>query len=315
MRTRTSKLSRREAIATTLGTGFALATRPVAAQTIMTSPIGLREGEVKIPVKDGGTIPAYRAAPRSGKNPPIMLVVSEIFGLHEHIKDVCRRLAQLGYLAVAPDLFARQGNVATMKNIDQIMSRVVARVPDAQVMADLDATAAWAAHPEGNKDADKGAEKSAAKPAGKGTSKAASNNTDKGDGDRLGMVGFGWGGRQVWLYAAHNPKLKAGVAFYGRFIGERTPNTPKQPMDVVPLLKAPVMGLYGGADPSIPMGTITDMQAALRNAGQPSIVRVYPAAGHAFLADYRPSYRKEDANDAWREMKAWFKRQNVAPDS
>jgi carboxymethylenebutenolidase len=281
-----SKFSRREVVASGLGAGFALAARPVTAQVINTSDDGLVVGDVKIPVADG-SIPGFRAAPRGAKNPPIMLVVQEIFGVHEHIKDVCRRFAKLGYLAVAPELFVRQGDVAKMKDIEQIRTQVVARVPDAQVMADLDATAAWAGNPKAG----------------------------KGDRDRLGIVGFCWGGRQVWLYAAHNPALKAGVAFYGRLVGDRTANTPRHPSDLVPALKAPVMGLYGGADPGIPMGTITDMQTALKKAGKPSIVRVYPAAGHAFFADYRPSYRKEDALDAWSELKDWFRRQRIAPAS
>jgi carboxymethylenebutenolidase len=279
-----SKFSRREVVATTLGTGFALAAHPVLANLITTGDDGLLVGDVKIPAPDG-PLPAYRAAPRKAKNPPILLVVQEIFGVHEHIKDICRRFAQLGYLAVAPELFFRQGDVAKMKDIDQIRTRVVARVPDAQVMADLDAAAAWAANPK----------------------------LGKGDPHRLGMVGFCWGGRQVWLYAAHNPALKAAVAFYGRLVGDRTANTPRHPIDVVPALKVPVMGLYGGADPSIPMGTITDMQAALKSAGKRSILRIYPAAGHAFFADYRPSYRREDASDAWNEVQDWFKRQGLAP--
>jgi carboxymethylenebutenolidase len=280
-----SKFSRRQVMATSLGTGLALATWPVAAQVIMTSEDGLRTGDVKIPVKDG-QLPAFRAVARWAKNPPIMLVVHEILGVREQIRDICRRFAKLGYLAVAPELFVRQGDVTKLKDVDQIRSQVVARVPDAQVMADLDATIAWASNPK----------------------------EGKGDPERLGIVGFAWGGRAVWLYAAHNPAIKAGVAFYGRLIGERNQNTPRTPMDVVASLKAPVMGLYGGADPDIPMGTITDMQAALKKAGQPSIVRVYPAAGHAFFADDRPSYRKEDALDAWGELKDWFKRQHVAPE-
>jgi carboxymethylenebutenolidase len=275
---------RREVMTSGLATGFALATWPIAAHALSTSDEGLLVGEVKIRTDDG-VIPAYRAAPLRVRRPPVMLVVQEIFGVHEHIRDVCRRFAKLGFLAVAPQLYARQGDVSKMKEINDILSQVVARVPDQQVLSDLDATAAWAL----------------------GTAKGEG----KGDPQRLGVVGFCWGGRIVWLYAAHNPHLKAGIAFYGRLNSERTPNTPRAPLDVAAQLKAPVLGLYGGADTGIPTTDVGEMQAALRKHDKPSIIRVYPGAGHGFFADYRGSYRREDATEAWNEAKLWCKRHGL----
>jgi carboxymethylenebutenolidase len=274
-------LTRREFVVTALATGFALAVRPVMAQTMITTDAsGLDAGEVKIPTADG-QIPAYRAMPASGGPFPVVLVVQEVFGVHEHIKDICRRFAKLGYLAVAPELYARQGDVSKLSDIQEIMT-VVAKVPDAQVMADLDAAAAWA------------------------------EKSGKGDGNRLGVTGFCWGGRIVWLYAAHNPKLKAGVAWYGRLVGQTSDLTPKYPLDVVGSLKAPVLGLYGGADQGIPTDTVEKMQAALKAAGSPSQIILYPDTPHGFFADYRPSYRKERAEDGWKRLLEWFKKYGVA---
>src|SRR5499433_2360893 len=215
-----NEFSRREFVVTSLAAGFAVAVQPVSAQTITTDANGLVAGEVKIPVA-GGEIPAYRAMPASGKSFPVVLVVQEIFGVHEHIKDVCRRFAKLGYIAIAPELYARQGDVSKITNINDIISKVVSKVPDAQVMSDLDAAAAWA------------------------------KKSSKGDAGKLAITGFCWGGRIVWLYAANSPRLKAGVAWYGRLVGEPTPLTPKNPIDIVSDLKAPVLGLYGAADQGI----------------------------------------------------------------
>jgi len=275
-------LSRRTVIATSLATGFALAAQPVAAQTtITTDTSGLIAGEVKIPTGDG-EIPAYRAMPSEGGPFPTIVVVQEIFGVHEHIKDVCRRLAKLGYVALAPELYARQGDVSGLTNIQQIVSEVVSKVPDAQVMGDLDAAVAYA----------------------KGTGKA--------DTARLGITGFCWGGRITWLYAAHNPSVKAGVAWYGRLVGDSSALTPKHPVDVAADLKAPVLGLYGGADQGIPVATIDRMKEACRAAGKTCEFIVFPDAPHAFHADYRPSYRAEPAQDGWKRLQDWFRQHGVA---
>jgi carboxymethylenebutenolidase len=277
-----SPITRREFAVTTLAAGFALSTQPVAAETITTDTKGLTAGEVKIPVKDG-TVPAYRAAPEKGGPFPTVLVVQEIFGVHEHIKDVCRRLAKLGYLAVAPELYARQGDVSKLER-DDIM-KVVARVPDSQVMADLDAAAAWAKK-DGN-----------------------------GDASKLGATGFCWGGRIVWLYAAHNKDLKAGVAWYGRLsgAGKATELQPKYPIELAKDVKAPVLGLYGEEDTGIPVKDVEAMREALKKAeNTASEIVVYPKAPHAFFADYRPSYRKEPAEDGWKRTLAWFKAHGVA---
>lgn len=265
---------------TTLATGFALVVQPVAATTIATDPSALTVGEVRIPVGDGMTIPAYRAMPEidgptEEKRPlPVVLVVQEIFGVHEHIKDICRRLARLGYLAVAPELYARQGDVSTMTKIDDVLA-VVRRVPDEQVLSDLDATAAWA-------------------------------GSVGGDPSRTGIVGFCWGGRIVWLYSAHNSRIRAAAAWYGRLVGDASELQPKHPIDIASELKVPVLGLYGGADPGIPVETVERMRQALSAAGNPSEIVVYPDTPHAFFADYRPSYRKEQAEDGWKRMLAWF---------
>lgn len=274
-------VTRRGFVVTSLASGFAAATLPVSAQTIATDAAGLTAGEVKIPVADG-TIPAYRAQPEKGGPFPIILVVQEIFGVHEHIKDICRRFAKLGYLAVAPELYARQGDVSKIGNIGQIISKVVSKVPDSQVMSDLDAAVAWA------------------------------SESSKGDAARLGITGFCWGGRIVWLYSAHNPKLKAGVAWYGRLVGEPDDLHPKNPIDLADQMHAPVLGLYGGADRGIPASSIDQMREALSKAGKTAEFVVYPNAPHAFFADYRESYRKEHAQDGWKRLQEWFKKYGVA---
>ncbi len=275
-----SILTRREFIAiSSLTAGFAIAVQPISAKTITTDRKGIIAGEVKIPVK-GGIIPAYRARPTFGKDFPVILVVQEIFGVHAYIQDVCRRLAKLGYLAIAPEMFYRQGDVSKLTDIAEIR-KVVSKVPDAQVMSDLDATVAWAM-------------KSA-----------------KGDPNKLGITGFCWGGRITWLYAAHNPKVKAGVAWYGRLVGESTALTPKHPVDIAKSLQGQVLGLYGGKDTGIPLDTVEQMRDRLKGGITKSEIVVYPDAPHAFHADYRPSYRQSDAEDGWKRLQAWFKENGV----
>lgn len=275
-----SDFTRRGFVITSLATGFALSVQPVSAETIKTDSEGLEAGEVKIPVKDGEMV-AYRASPKKGENFPVILVVQEIFGVHEHIKDVCRRFAKLGYLAIAPELYARQGDVSKLTAFPDIL-KIVATVPDEQVMSDLDATVAWA-------------------------KKSGNGNTDK-----LGVTGFCWGGRIVWLYSAHNPHLKAGVAWYGRLVGKADELHPKHPVEIAGSLKAPVLGLYGGADDGIPVATVEEMRKALKEAKQPSEITVYPDTPHGFHADYRPSFRKKEAEEAWKKALEWFKKNGVA---
>jgi carboxymethylenebutenolidase len=272
-------VTRRGFVVTTLAVGFALAVRPLSAETIVTESTGLKAGEIAIPTSDG-RMPAYRAMPANGRALPVVLVVQEIFGVHEHIKDVCRRLAKLGYLAIAPELYVRQGDVARLSGIDEIF-KVVSKVPDAQVLSDLDATAAWA------------------------------KESGEGNTEQLGITGFCWGGRMVWLYAAHNPALKAGVAWYGRLVGTPSDLQPQHPVDVASVLKAPVLGLYGGEDKGIPLDTIERMERELKKAGSPSQLVVYPNTPHGFNADYRPSYRKEQADDGWKRLQEWFVRYGV----
>ncbi|MEO8005915.1 MAG: dienelactone hydrolase family protein [Betaproteobacteria bacterium] len=267
-------LSRREFVVSTLATGFALAVQPVSAQTISTDAKGLTAGEVRIPAKDG-EIPAYRAMPASGKDFPLLLVVQEIFGVHEHIRDVCHRLAKLGYMAVAPELYARQGDVSKLTDMKEIFA-IVEKVPDAQVMRDLDDTMSWAR-------------------------KNGANVT------QLGITGFCWGGRIVWLYCAHNPMVAAGVAWYGRLEGQANDLRPTFPIDVAPTLKVPVLGLYGAADTGIPQESVDKMREKLKSATSKSQIIVYPDTPHAFFADYRPSYRKEAAEDGWKKLQDWFK--------
>jgi len=275
-----SKLTRREFMAvSSLTAGFAIAVQPISAKTITTDSKGLIAGAVQIPVKDG-TIPAYRVQPTKGENFPVILVIQEIFGVHAYIQDVCRRLAKLGYLAIAPELFYRQGDVSKLTDIAQIRP-IVNKVPDAQVFADLDATLDWAA-------------KSA-----------------NGDLQKIGITGFCWGGRMTWLYADHNPRVKAGVAWYGRLVGESTALTPKHPVDIAEMLSVPVLGLYGGKDTGIPLDTVEQMRDRLKGCSNNSEIVVYPEAPHAFHADYRPSYRQKEAEDGWKRLQVWFKKNGV----
>ena len=263
----------------TLPTGFAAAVQPIQAQTAISTPAtGLVAGEVRVAAR-GRELAAYRAMPAGGKDLPTILLVHEIWAVHEYFRDLCRRLALRGYLAIAPDLFARQGDVSAME-IDDIR-KVVATVPDAQVMADLDACAEWAGR-------------------------------NGGDPRRLGITGFCWGGRITWLYAAHNAEVKAGVAWYGPVAKPSTPLQPRQPVDIASELKAPVLGLYGAADAGIPNDTVERMRAAIAAAGKPSEIVLYPDMPHAFHADYRPTYRKAAADDGWERMLQWFARHGVA---
>jgi len=274
-------IDRRQVLTVSLAAGFAAAVCPVAAGTaITTDSAGLEAGEVRIPVADG-ELPAYRAMPASGGPFPLILVVQEIFGVHEHIRDVCRRLAKEGYMAIAAELYARQGDVSGPSDVKEIIRNVVSKVPDTQVMSDLDAAVAYA-HASGH-----------------------------GDTARLGITGFCWGGRITWHYVAHSPALKAGVAWYGRLVGEPGPLTPHHPIDLVNDLKAPVLGLYGGTDHGIPVETVERMRAACKAAGKTCELVIYPDAGHAFHADYRPSYRPEAAKEGWARMLAWFRAHGV----
>jgi len=274
------ELTRRTFVVSSLAAGFALAAQPVSADTITTDTEGLVAGEVKVPAADGD-IPAYRAMPAKGGSFPTVLVVQEIFGVHEHIKDICRRFAKLGYFAIAPELYARQGDVSKLTAFPEIL-KIVNKVPDKQVMSDLDAAVAYA------------------------------KATGKADTAKLAVTGFCWGGRIVWLYAAHNPNLKAGVAWYGRLVGDKTELQPKYPIDVVADLKAPVLGLYGEADQGIPVASVEKMREALMAADKPAEIVLYPATPHAFYADYRASYRKEAADDGWKRLQEWFKKNGVA---
>ena len=279
----TSGFDRRAFVRGALGTGFAAAVLPVSAQTVKTDTQGLVEGEVTIPVA-GFKMPAYRAAPAGRTGLPVVLVISEIFGVHEHIADVARRFAKAGYFAIAPELFVRQGDAQSYGEIGKLIAEVISKVPDGQVMADLDACLAWA-----------GAEGANAKNAA--------------------ITGFCWGGRITWLYAAHNPAMKAGVAWYGRLVGATSPLTPRHPVDVVAGLHGPVLGLYGEKDTGIPLDTVDKMKTALATgsaAAKKSEFVVYPDAPHAFHADYRPSYVKSAAEDGWRRCLAWFKANGVA---
>jgi len=274
-------MDRRIFLKTALGTGFAAAVMPVAAQNVIkTDTAGLTAGEVTINV-NGQNVPVYRAQPEGKTNLPVVLVISEIFGVHEHIADVARRFAKLGYLALAPDLFVRQGNPSAHGTVAELMKEIISKTPDAQVMTDLDACVAWAAQNGGNT-------------------------------TKLGITGFCWGGRITWLYCAHNPKVKAGVAWYGRLVGDKTALTPVQPVDIAAGLKVPVLGLYGGKDGGISLETVEQMKAALAKGSSKSEFVIYPNSGHAFHADYRPSYVEADAKDGWRRCVAWFKSHGVA---
>lgn len=275
--------SRREFLVTSLGAGFALATQPVAAQTaIVTDAEGLLAGEVKVPVSDGELL-AYRAVPQGKDKAPVILLISEIFGAHEYIRDTARRLAKLGYFVIAPELFARVGDPRKIASIAEIIEKISSKTPDATVLSDLDASVQWAA-------------------------------VQGADTSRLAITGFCWGGRITWLYAAHNPRLKAAVAWYGRLVGTVNEYNPRHPADLAGELKAPVLGLYGGLDSGIPLETVEAMESALKTgsvAARASEILLYDNAPHAFHADYRSSYRKEEAEDGWRKMLAWFHRNGV----
>lgn len=271
--------------ATTVGIGFAAAVQPVQAQTmIKTDTAGLRAGEVNLVGKDGFQFAAYAAAPEGKTGLPVVLVLSEIFGVHEHIADVCRRFAKLGYLAIAPEYFVRAGDAKKQSDMAKLMADIVGQTPDAQVMADTDVALAWA--------------------------------QANGGSDKVAVTGFCWGGRITWLYTAHNPKVKAAVSWYGRLQGVASDRFPKHPMDVVGALAAPVLGLYGGVDTGIPVSAVDAMEKALSASSnaraKASHIHVYDQAPHAFHADYRPSYRKDAAEDGWQRALAWFKANGVA---
>ena len=274
-----SSWSRRGFVMTSLVTGFAISMQPVSAETITTDTAGLDAGEVKVKTKDG-EMPAYRAMPDKGGPFPTVLVAHEAWGVHEHVKDLCRRLAKAGYYAIASELYARQGNAGAAKDMDEIR-KIMAAVPTEQVMSDLDATVAYA------------------------------KASGKADTAKLAITGFCWGGFAAWMYATHNSGLKAAVPWYG---GDRAKSEliPKNPIDVIAQLKCPVLAIYGGKDQSIPQETIDKRQEACKAAGKTCEVKVYAEAPHGFNADYRPSYRADDAKDAWNQMLAWFKKNGVA---
>lgn len=273
-------IKRRTFLQTTLGAGFAAAVMPVTAQTVVkTSSEGLTAAQIDIEV-NGQKVPVYRAQPQGKTNLPVILVISEIFGVHEHIADVARRFAQQGYLALAPDLFVRQGDATKYTSAAEVIKEVISKVPDQQVMQDLDAVVAWA-------------------------------GKNGGDLSKLGITGFCWGGRITWLYSAHNPKVKAGVAWYGRVVGDKTERTPKQPVDIASELTVPVLGLYGGKDTSIPLSSVKEMEIALVRGKSDSQIIIFPESGHAFHADYRPSYVESDAKEAWQLCLDWFKQHGV----
>lgn len=260
--------------------GFTPAVDPLASTTLHTDAEGLQTREFTLP-SQGDDLPVYLAKPEHSDQPlPIVLVVQEIFGIHEHIRDLCRRLAKQGYLAIAPELYFRQGDPNEYSDIGQLMANIVSKVPDRQVLADLDHVAHWASR-------------------------------HGGDSNKLAIAGFCWGGRIAWLYAAHNPQLKAAVAWYGKLVGDKTLTSPKHPVDIAVNLNAPVLGLYGGKDGSISLESVETMRQALRAANANAEILVYPEAGHAFNADYRPSYHAEAAIDGWQRMLSWFQRYGV----
>jgi len=272
---RMTAIDRRAAIAGSFAaTAYALAAQPVEA-AITTPAAGLDAGTITFAASGGFRMNAYRARPAGKRNLPVVLVVQEIFGVHEWIRDIVRRLARAGYYAIAPDLFARKGDATKVADIGALMSTIVSQVPDATVMTDLDALIRFA-------------------------------GTDGGNAAKVGITGFCWGGRATWLYAAHNPRIKAGVAWYGRLASKPTPLQPMVPLDLVPRINVPVLGLYGGKDRGIPLEDVNAMNAALAKARKPATIRVYPQADHGFLADYRPSYNPEAAKDGWAQAMGWF---------
>jgi carboxymethylenebutenolidase len=265
---------------TSLASGFALSVQPVSAETITTGTEGLIAGEVKVKVKDG-EIPAYQVMPDKGGNFPVVLVVSEVWGVHEHIKDICRRLGKAGYFAIAPELFARQGDPTKIPDTGELIEKIVKKKSLDELQSDFDATVAYA------------------------------KSSGKADAAKLAITGFCWGGFVTWMYATHNPDLKAAVAWYGsdRWFKEVAG---KSPTEIGAEVKCPVLGLYGGQDQSIPKETIEKRQEVCTAAHKICEAKIYPDAPHGFLADYRPSYRAEDAKDGWARMLAWFKTHGVS---
>jgi carboxymethylenebutenolidase len=274
-------LARRGVIMTGLISGFTVATQRVEAQAIHTDTEGLQAGEVQIPT-NAGSLPAYFARPAKRGPFPIVLVNEEIFGVHEYIKDVCRRFAKLGYLAVATEYYARVGDLSKMTDISRIIADVITKAPDAQYMADEDATVAWA-------------------------------EKNEGDSTRIGVIGFCRGGRQTWLYAAHSPHLKAAVAFYGPLGGAPSPIQPRTALDLAAQIQCPLLGLYAGKDTGIPVDLVRQAEATAKAEQKVVEIVVYRDAGHGFHADYRPSYRQADAEDAWKRSLEWFRRFGVTP--
>jgi carboxymethylenebutenolidase len=281
--TKTAPLSRRGFMTASAASaaGYTLAAGPVRAQVVTTDASGLTTGDAKVKVADG-EMPVYFAKPANAQNAPVILVAMEVFGVHEYIKDVTRRLAKLGAFAIAPDYYFRKGvDLTKLAGTADLMPIVNAK-PDAELMSDLDATVAWA-------------------------------KSEGGDTSRLGIVGFCRGGRTVWLYSAHSGNLKAGVAFYGALVDPAGQKAiwPKSATELAPDMKAPVLGLYGEADQGIPVAQVEAIKAALQAAGKKAEFHVFPGAPHGFHADYRPSYRKEAAEDAWSRAAAWFKANGV----
>jgi carboxymethylenebutenolidase len=261
-------------------TGYTLAAGPVRAEAIRTDTNGIDTGYAKVKLADG-EMPAYFARPTNVKNPPVILVAMEVFGLHEYIKDITQRLAKLGAFAVAPDYYFRLGDLASISEISKLMPLVNAK-PDSELISDLDATVGWA-------------------------------KSQSGDVTRLGIIGFCRGGRTVWEYCAANGGLNAGVAFYGSLVDPASQASlwPKSPLQLASEMKAPVLGLYGSDDQGIPVAQVEEMKAALKSAGKTAEFKIYPGTPHGFHADYRPSYHKEAAEDAWQQMTAWFKKWGV----
>ena len=276
-------LARRGFVMTSLISGFTLATQRVEAQAVHTDSAGLDVGEVQLPVKDGH-LPGYYARPATGTDFPVVLVNEEIFGVHEYIKDICRRFAKLGYMAVAPEIYARIADLSKMTDSQQVMRDVISKKPDEELYSDLDATLAWAAN-------------------------------NKGSATAIAETGFCRGGRTTWLYAAHNPNLKAAVAWYGPVKGATSPIQPLTVTDIADQVKCPVLCLYGGQDPSIPVPDVEAVVAKAKAAGKTVELHIYQDAPHGFHADYRPSYREADAKDGWNRMLAWFRQYGVAPKS
>ena len=278
--TKLAPLSRRDfmSAATAAAAGYTLAAGPVRADVVKTDTSGLKVGDTTAKVADGD-LPVYFAKPEGKANPPVVLVAMEIFGLHEYIKDVTRRLAKLGAFAVAPDYYFRKGVDLTKITDTKELMPIVNAKPDAELLADLDATVAWA-------------------------------KSQGGDTSRLGVIGFCRGGRTVWEYAAYSSQMKAGVAFYGSLVDPQNPAWPKSPTQLAPDMKAPVLGLYGASDQGIPVAQVDAMKAALAAAGKTAEFKIYPA-GHGFHADYRPSYNPEAAQAAWGEMQAWLRKYKV----